>query len=264
MHCCVDALSATIAAPGLAVVAPKLLPCILHLFVCDRPAPLFLTSCHALQWRLEFRTSNIHTSVCQPARLLAPPSACVSLPVWLAWKLLAASYPTSTHDTIPATRNRTRDHLIVAVIYSQMLYQLSYSRIRPLQTMNVMTLNLISARRIARGPHRCQAPGRHTIGGAPDLGRLLRCVQPAGPHELLAGQSADPGRRPARPRRDRNIKTRSAAPPVLAGNQRCVALAPLGAGVWRPRPPARPRRHGVRQLAAGDAALPGPSQVAWC
>ena len=28
----------------------------------------------------------------------------------------------------PATRNRTRDHLIAATIYSQMLYQLSYSR----------------------------------------------------------------------------------------------------------------------------------------
>lgn len=28
----------------------------------------------------------------------------------------------------PATRNRTRDHLITAEIYSQMLYQLSYSR----------------------------------------------------------------------------------------------------------------------------------------
>ena len=28
----------------------------------------------------------------------------------------------------PATRNRTRDHLIAAMIYSQMLYQLSYSR----------------------------------------------------------------------------------------------------------------------------------------
>ena len=29
----------------------------------------------------------------------------------------------------PATRNRTRDHLIAAWLYSQMLYQLSYSRI---------------------------------------------------------------------------------------------------------------------------------------
>ena len=29
----------------------------------------------------------------------------------------------------PATRNRTRDHLIAAAIYSQMLCQLSYSRI---------------------------------------------------------------------------------------------------------------------------------------
>ena len=28
----------------------------------------------------------------------------------------------------PATRNRTRDHLIAAALYSQMLYQLSYSR----------------------------------------------------------------------------------------------------------------------------------------
>ena len=28
----------------------------------------------------------------------------------------------------PATRNRTRDHLIAAILYSQMLYQLSYSR----------------------------------------------------------------------------------------------------------------------------------------
>ena len=30
----------------------------------------------------------------------------------------------------PATRNRTRDHLIAAGVYSQMLYQLSYSRLR--------------------------------------------------------------------------------------------------------------------------------------
>ena len=29
----------------------------------------------------------------------------------------------------PATRNRTRDHLIAADFYSQMLYQLSYSRL---------------------------------------------------------------------------------------------------------------------------------------
>ena len=28
----------------------------------------------------------------------------------------------------PATRNRTRDHLMAACVYSQMLYQLSYSR----------------------------------------------------------------------------------------------------------------------------------------
>ena len=29
----------------------------------------------------------------------------------------------------PATQNRTRDHLIAAEFYSQMLYQLSYSRL---------------------------------------------------------------------------------------------------------------------------------------
>ena len=29
----------------------------------------------------------------------------------------------------PTTRNRTKDHLIAAALYSQMLYQLSYSRL---------------------------------------------------------------------------------------------------------------------------------------
>ena len=41
------------------------------------------------------------------------------------------SHANKTQDNAyssPATRNRTRDHLIAAVIYSQMLYQLSYSR----------------------------------------------------------------------------------------------------------------------------------------
>jgi hypothetical protein len=32
-------------------------------------------------------------------------------------------------EKCPATRNRTRDHLIAANVYSQMLYQLSYSRL---------------------------------------------------------------------------------------------------------------------------------------
>ena len=36
------------------------------------------------------------------------------------------------HVKNPATRNRTRDHLISATLYSQMLYQLSYSRLCPL------------------------------------------------------------------------------------------------------------------------------------
>ena len=40
------------------------------------------------------------------------------------------SYQFSIRRTNPATRNRTRDHLIAAAFYSQMLYQLSYSRSR--------------------------------------------------------------------------------------------------------------------------------------
>ena len=39
-----------------------------------------------------------------------------------------ASAWASTTQKCPATRNRTRDHLIAAKFYSQMLYQLSYSR----------------------------------------------------------------------------------------------------------------------------------------
>ena len=38
------------------------------------------------------------------------------------------AYPSKCAMGDPATRNRTRDHLITALIYSQMLCQLSYSR----------------------------------------------------------------------------------------------------------------------------------------
>ena len=37
-------------------------------------------------------------------------------------------YPLPHHEN-PANRNRTSDHLMAAAIYSQMLYQLSYSRL---------------------------------------------------------------------------------------------------------------------------------------
>ena len=40
-----------------------------------------------------------------------------------------ASEWASTTQKCPATRNRTRDHLIAAKFYSQVLYQLSYSRL---------------------------------------------------------------------------------------------------------------------------------------
>ena len=37
--------------------------------------------------------------------------------------------PMESSRISPATRNRARDHLIAAAVYSQMLYQLSYSRL---------------------------------------------------------------------------------------------------------------------------------------
>ena len=40
----------------------------------------------------------------------------------------------------PVTRNRTRDHLIAAFIYSQMLYQLSYDRLVLLRPQPMLTL----------------------------------------------------------------------------------------------------------------------------
>ena len=40
----------------------------------------------------------------------------------------------------PVTRNRTRDHLIAALIYSQMLYQLSYDRLVLLRPQPMLTL----------------------------------------------------------------------------------------------------------------------------
>ena len=49
---------------------------------------------------------------------------------WLATH--GTKRPSCTHQQAkvnPATRNRTRDHLIAAALYSQMLYQLSYSRL---------------------------------------------------------------------------------------------------------------------------------------
>ena len=43
----------------------------------------------------------------------------------------------------PATRNRTRDHLIAAANYSQMLYQLSYSRLDLAFRRCILMLNYV-------------------------------------------------------------------------------------------------------------------------
>ena len=50
----------------------------------------------------------------------------------------------------PATRNRTRDHLIAAAFYSQMLYQLSYSRLA--QVNFCLHLDLSASRAANTGP----------------------------------------------------------------------------------------------------------------
>jgi hypothetical protein len=53
-------------------------------------------------------------------------------------------------DKSPATRNRTRDHLIAAALYSQMLYQLSYRRgtcKQPWETMREKNIFSGSTRR---------------------------------------------------------------------------------------------------------------------
>ena len=62
---------------------------------------------------------------------IAPPSVpAIFALICCVCRPRSASYIYTLVLTIPATRNRTRDHLIAAAIYSQMLYQLSYSRIQ--------------------------------------------------------------------------------------------------------------------------------------
>ena len=53
------------------------------------------------------------------------PSVAWTLPMWSG---LAAKTSKREKAKFPVTRNRTRDHLMSAQIYSQMLYQLSYDR----------------------------------------------------------------------------------------------------------------------------------------
>ena len=60
----------------------------------------------------------------------------------------------------PVTRNRTRDHLIAALIYNQMLYQLSYDRLvlpRP-QLMLSPTSSMRSSCQLQGGNTRCAQP----------------------------------------------------------------------------------------------------------
>lgn len=58
----------------------------------------------------------------------------------------------------PATRNRTRDHLIAAKFYSQMLYQLSYSRLDEDEAGLERPWPLPSGRPSWRGAGRVEAP----------------------------------------------------------------------------------------------------------
>ena len=58
----------------------------------------------------------------------------------------------------PVTRNRTRDHLIAALIYSQMLYQLSYDRLvlpRPQLMLSPTASSMRSSCQLQGGGARC-------------------------------------------------------------------------------------------------------------
>ena len=72
--------------------------------------------------------SRVHSSVVRAAdcRSAGPwfKSGCALLLV-IGWSVKAGGGRVCIY---PATRNRTRDHLIAAGVYSQMLYQLSYRR----------------------------------------------------------------------------------------------------------------------------------------
>ena len=75
----------------------------------------------------------------QRAWLRRPPSSLTAEAAWRArhTRDQQSLRPSSCDDVLealrakvnnPATRNRTRDHLIAAAVYSQMLYQLSHSQ----------------------------------------------------------------------------------------------------------------------------------------
>ena len=67
---------------------------------------------------------NIETEIIQIPKFLFPAPALTESTLSAPISSIIDFVP----ETNPATRNRTRDHLIAAALYSQMLYQLSYSR----------------------------------------------------------------------------------------------------------------------------------------
>lgn len=77
--------------------------------------------------------------------------------------------------TIPATRNRTRDHLIAAEVYSQMLYQLSYSRIAS-QIANVLGGGQRSIVRVSAGIAEVQKCRARQWGAIGDRSRTRRTI----------------------------------------------------------------------------------------
>ena len=96
-----------------------------------------------------------------------------------------------SHNKNPANRNRTSDHLMAAAIYSQMLYQLSYSRL--VETSVLMFVSrLISSRCVPARVFGAQTTQMVTDAGA--FGSVARndmgfraagsCVCLGGPRRL--------------------------------------------------------------------------------
>ena len=84
-------------------------------------------ACHIKSMLLDWEAVNNVTFPRHVSHLLEVASSSMATCMFLAvgW---GQQFPPSALRIYPATRNRTRDHLIAAEIYSQMLYQLSYSR----------------------------------------------------------------------------------------------------------------------------------------
>ena len=114
-----------------------LLCCLCNVAKSSNEAKLCLATCEG-QYDMRFckccslnnfssRPMHVYISTRKANAALLP--GCPSLHIHARWCWCKLKHCCAHLDyEYPATRNRTRDHLIAAANYSQMLYQLSYSR----------------------------------------------------------------------------------------------------------------------------------------